>query len=368
MDIQNNRFGVKQFMSMIDRGTVRSDYPIQRAGGQWKPLQKSYLIHSLAQSYPIPPLYFLGDKETIEVVKKGKTVEELVTVRSVLDGKQRLTNLYEFIKNEYKLDPATPDVKIDGMEYEMEGKFFEELDEEVQDAILSAGLLCYTIDANTASDEEIEDLFFRMNNGSPLTIQQKAKAHMGVEWATRIQELGNHVLVTELSAFSKTQIVSEGHLTAIIQTMMMMDDSFHYKNVSQKVISEYTETFKEDTERKLLLCEKVKDAMDYLVDVFSSKEKLLLKKVHFPMTLVTALRAKELEIEPEDFRDWVLAFKEAFKPSKKKDGTENTITIIPTNYKDFTGKGTTDRDKAEGRMKEMVRHFEEYAKVHKLIS
>ncbi|MFU2203105.1 aspartyl-phosphate phosphatase Spo0E family protein [Bacillus subtilis] len=64
----------------------------------------------------------------------------------------------------------------------------------------------------------------------------------------------------------------------------------------------------------------------------------------------------------------IKSYKEAFKPSKKKDGTENTITIIPTNYKDFTGKGTTDRDKAEGRMKEMVRHFEEYAKVHKLIS
>ncbi|MEC0709726.1 DUF262 domain-containing protein [Bacillus haynesii] len=367
MDIGNNGFGVKQFMSMIARGTVRFDYPIQRSGGQWKLLQKSFLIHSAAQGYPIPPLYFVGDKETIDVQKKGQVVQELVTVRYVLDGKQRLTNLSEFIKNEYKLDPDTPEVKIDGMEYKLGGKFFDELDEEVQDAILSRTLTCYTIDAKTASDEEIEDLFYRMNNGAALTTQQKAKALMGVKWAERIKELGDHILVTELSAFSKTQMISEAYLTAVIQTMMMLDDSFQYKDATQKEISRYTQTFKEDTENKLMLCEKVKEAMDYLVEVFSKKEKLLLKKVHFPMTLITALRAKELGIEPEAFSDWTIAFKEAFKPSKKKDGVENTITILPTNYEEYTGKGTTDLFKVQGRMKEMIRHFEEYAKVHKLI-
>ncbi|MFA1782369.1 DUF262 domain-containing protein [Bacillus velezensis] len=368
MEIQNNSFGVKQYITMYNKGTLRDDYPIQRAGGQWKLLQKSYLAHTFAQSYPVPPLYFVGYKETIEVNKKGEMVEELVTVRYVLDGKQRLLNIIEFIENEYKLDPATPNVKIEGTEYEIAGKFFDELDQEIKDAILSTNITSYTIDGSTATDEEIEDLFFRMNNGKSLTIQQKAKAKMGIEWAERIQKLGEHTLVTELSAFSKTQYVSDAHLTAIIQTMMMLDGTFNYKNASQQVISDYTETFKGDKERKIKLCEQVKEVMDYLVDVFDKKESLLLRKVHFPMTLITANRAKELGVDPESFHDWVLSFKEAFKPSKKKGDVENTITILPTNYGAYTSRGTTDRDMVDGRMSEMLKHFDEYLKMHNLVS
>ncbi len=372
MDIQNQPFAVKSLNVMSGSGTLRFDYPIQRASGQWKLQQKSFLIHSLAVNYPIPPVYFLGSKEDFPVKKKsGEIVNELKTVRYVLDGKQRITVIREFLNDEFTLAEFTPEVILpseEGMtEYEIAGKKFSELDENVQTAILTRNLTGYTIDGETASEDDIADLFFRMNNGSALTTQQKAKALMGIEWAERIQDLGNHILVKELSAFSKTQYVSEGHLTAIIQTMMMLDGSFDYKNVSQKAISDYTMTFQNDKERKMLLVEKIHTAMDYLVEVFSDTEKLLLKKVHFPMTLITALRAKELEVQPEDFRDWVFAFKEAFKPSKKKGEEQSTVTILPTDYARFTGKGTTDRIKADGRMNEMLKHFEEYAKMHNLL-
>ncbi|MGG1021115.1 DUF262 domain-containing protein [Bacillus paralicheniformis] len=357
MEIQNNGFGVKQFMSMIGRGTVRFDYPIQRAGGQWKLLQKSFLIHSLAQGYPIPPIYFLGDKEMLEVEKKGKLVEELVMVRNVLDGKQRLTNISEFINNEYKLDSATPDVKIDGMEYEIGGKFFEELDEEIKDAILSRTLTCYTIDANTATDEEIEDLFFRMNNGSSLTTQQKTKALVGTKWAEILNELGEHPLIHNLSAFSKAQIKTDAHLTALMQTMMMIDGKFNYKNVSQATISDYGLTFKEDTEYKKQLVEKVKEAMDFLLEVLDKKEKVLLKKVHFPMTLITALEAKKMNIDGESFFEWMTYFKKAID---QKDQMEIEEFEVPTNYLEYCLKGTTDKNKADGRMNEMIRHMKAY--------
>ncbi|MGG0878024.1 DUF262 domain-containing protein [Bacillus inaquosorum] len=371
MDIQNNAFTVKQFISMIGRDTVRFDYPIQRSAGQWKVLQQSLLINSLARSYPIPPLYFVGYKEdqsSNENAEKSKKSVAARIIRSVIDGMQRLTSIMGYINREYKLDAMTPEAVIDGIEYQLAGKYFDELDEEVQDMILSRSLLTYTIDRETATDEEIEDLFYRLNNGSELSTQQKAKALMGTKWATKMKKLADHVLVRELSAFSKNQIIKEGHLTAITQTMMMLDESYEYKNVQQGEISSYMSTFREDESQKEKLYNKVKEAMDFLVEVFSQKEKLLLKKVHFPMTLITALRAKELGVEPEVFHDWAMSFKEAFKPSKKRDGTENTITILPTDYKKFTDKGTTDRDKADGRMNEMIRHFNEYLKMHNLPS
>lgn len=354
MEIKNVAWNVKQLCRMSDRGTLKFDYPIQRSGGQWKPLQQAYLIHSLAQNYPIPPVYLLGLKENIEVQKKDEIVKENVTVRYILDGKQRITTIRDYVNDQYKLHNDTPDVKIDGDEHEIAGLLFSELPEDVQDMILSRTLLTYTIDGEEATDEEIEDLFFRMNNGSALTTQQKAKALMGVEWATRMTEIGQHVLVQELSSFSKTQLKADGHITAITQTMMMIDPTFEYKNVSARTISDYSNTFKDDKENKEKLLNKVVNAMDYLTSVLDKKETLLLRKVHFPMILITAMEAIEKEVGVDDFFDWIIEFKTAFKPK----GDE--LVKVPTNYEDYTGTGSTDKFKADGRKDEMLRHFNAY--------
>lgn len=353
MEIKNVSWNVKQLVKMIDNETIRFDYPIQRAGGQWKLLQKSFLIHSLAQNYPIPPIYFLGEKQQVMVMKKGEEVPDIITIRHCLDGKQRLTNIYEFVKGEYALDEDTPEATIEGVEYELAGKKYDELDEDVQDMILSRSLLTYTLDAELVSDEEIEDLFYRMNNGASLTVQQKAKALMGVEWATIVNELGEHSLIHNLASFSKTQIRTEGHITALMQTMMMLDGTYDYKNVSQSTISKYAQTFKDDAEYKKELVEKVKEAMDYLLNILDKKETVLLKKVHFPMTLMTALRAKELGVDEEEFYEWLMYFKKAIK------SPDESVEHLTT-YLEYTGSGTTDKHKADGRMNEMKRHMEDY--------
>lgn len=356
MEIKNVSWSVKQLVTMSNKGTLLFDYPIQRSGGQWKPLQQAYLIHSLAQNYPIPPVYFLGEKREVTVMKKDEAVKEIMVVRYILDGKQRITSAKDFVEDQYALHKDTPEVVIEGETFELAGKRFSELDEEVQDMILSRNILTYTLDGEMVTDEEIEDLFFRMNNGSALTIQQKSKALMGVAWATKLKELGEHRLITELAAFSATQLKSDGHLTAILQAMMMIDPNYEdYKNVSQKVIAEYASTFKEDTEHKQELLSKVEKAMDYLLGVFDKKEKLLLKKVHFPMTLLTAMKAIEDDIDQEAFYGWAEAFKEAFKPK-----TGESITDVPTDYALYTGTGSTDKVKAVGRVEEMKRHMEHY--------
>ncbi|MGE8001378.1 hypothetical protein ACQKOF_22565 [Lysinibacillus sp. NPDC093190] len=95
---------------------------------------------------------------------------------------------------------------IEGETYEIAGKYYSELDEEVQQMIVSRSILTYTVDMKTTTEEEIEELYYRLNDGCPLTVQQKAKALMGVEWSARFNELGNHRLIHEKAAFSETQL------------------------------------------------------------------------------------------------------------------------------------------------------------------
>lgn len=352
LEIQNNSWSIKQLNSMTtDKGTVRFDYPIQRAGGQWKSLQKSYLIHTAGNSYPIPPVYAVSYLETLEGTEKP------VPIRYILDGKQRLTTFFSFIQDGWALDEMTPEITIQHETFDVAGKLFSELDESVQDMILSRNINVYTIDGKNATEEEIEDLFFRMNNGTALTQQQKSKAKMGIGWAKKFDELASHALITDFAAFSKTQISGEKHITAIQQAMMMMDESYEYKNVSEKVIAEYGTTFKDDKDNKEFLFERVKDGIEYLFKAVEEKEKVLLKKVHFPMMVISAIEAIDKHMTVYEFRQWMTRFKAEF--AKKEEEPVNHVSLS-TNYVEYTGKGTTDRFKAEGRVKEMLRHLNAY--------
>lgn len=85
--------GVKNLKTQYEKGTLKFDNPVQRAGGQWNIMQKSMLIHSMLASYPIPSVYLLKENTDDGVVY------------DVLDAKQRLTSVFEFIDGEYPLHP-----------------------------------------------------------------------------------------------------------------------------------------------------------------------------------------------------------------------------------------------------------------------
>ena len=82
---------------MIDnpnKDTLNFNHPIQRKGGVWSIDAASSLIHSILMNslYPIPSLYCLK-----EMNEKGKYTY------SILDGKQRLTNIFSFIDSNFAL-------------------------------------------------------------------------------------------------------------------------------------------------------------------------------------------------------------------------------------------------------------------------
>lgn len=324
-------WSVKQFKKMFEKGSISFDYPIQRPSGQWDLLQKSLLIHTLSYDFPVPALYTIVEEK----------------VYKVLDGKQRLTNTIDYLNDGFKLHPETPDTVIDDETHEIAGKLFSELHEDVQDQILSFNLLVYKMDDIT--DDEIEELFFRLNNGKALTKMQKGKALMGTAWAEMIKNLVNHPLMKN-THFTVSQIKNGDNEVAIFQTLMLMDQSYEWKDISSNSIFEYIKTFKADEENKLDLVGRLNDVMDYLNDVIETKEKVLLKKTNFPMLLLTAEQAVKKDIHIHQFYDWMEEFKLALR--EKGD--------IQTTYKEFEGQGNVKREKTLGRLKEMERCFDEH--------
>ncbi len=334
MQKQSISWSVKQLKRMFEKSTISFEHPIQRKSGQWKNLQKSELIHSLADDYPMPPIY---------AVKEGK-------VYFILDGKQRLTTLFEYIDGEFAINDSVDSVVIEEESFDISNKYFEELSEEVQDQILSYMILVYKMDV--ASDDEIEYLFLKLNQGTPLSKQQKAKAVLGVDWANMLNAIFEHAFIMDKAHFTEHQLRIAANETTIMQAMMLLDANHEFKTSSTVAVYNYTETFKNDKENKISLVKRIEEIMDYLNEAFKEKDKQLLKKVHLPMVLVTANHALDNGVSPAIFEEWVNEFKLAIRD----------LGLFETKYNEFTGQGSTKQHMVLGRVKEMIEHFDVYSK------
>lgn len=328
---------LKRFNKEITNNVVSFEYPIQRAGGQWDLLQKSLLIHSVACDYPIPPLYALAQMEIIG--------DKEAQIYYILDGKQRLTNLRSFILGDYRLDDNTPIFKIEGDEYNLAKHKFDELPDNVKDAILDFTLDIFKIEE--ATDEEIEDMFFRLNNGTPLSAQQKAKAKMGAESAIRLQELTNHSLMTENAVFTELQKRKADDEVALVQSMMLLDKNYTVGKFGTNEVFQYTTALRDGKDEVYTTLE---NAMNFLSDTLGTQaEKTLLKKLHMPFVLFASDQALQKGLSNHTFKFWIEDFKEKLMNKENGvmlDGKENENAWL---YKVGCGAGATKAEKVSDR-------------------
>jgi hypothetical protein len=341
-------WNMKKLGKLEVAGALRFDYPIQRKGGQWDALQQSLLIHSIAGDYPVPPI----------LVLKGELEEKEVDY--VLDGKQRTTTVLNFLvgvkdadgnypENAYRLHEETPEVYVEGTDepFEIAGKYFDELPEDVQNEIQSANFQIQRLEG--ATDEEIEELFFRWNNGTPLTKQQKARAKMGVANATTIDSLQKHPFLEETASFTALQRRRSDDEAVVLQTMMLMSGMEIESLVADKLLQYATDMRDADITE---VAKSAKDALDYVKSVNVTSP--LFKKLHLPTLLVVAKKASEDNVETDVFGAWIEDFNLSINHRTKDKA------LVQTDYKRFTGAGSVKKDKVLGRKSAMLKHFEEF--------
>ena len=138
----------------------------------WKHEQQSLFIESILLNFPLPPLY-------INKNVKGKYL--------VVDGRQRLTTLKDFLENKFALKglKAFPDLN---------GKFYKDLVEinpEYQTKIEDTKLLVYLIQPSVPL-EMVYDIFNRINTGGTQLERQEIRNCIYLGKATKLlQRLAN---------------------------------------------------------------------------------------------------------------------------------------------------------------------------------
>lgn len=343
---------VKNLKSMNDeKHTLDFSHPIQRQSGQWDGdrLKKSLLIHSIFANYPVPPIYCLKE-----------AISEKDYSYSILDGKQRLTTIFDFIDGRYPLDAETPSVTIDDTVYELGSKYFTDLDNECQQELLRFKFTIYGFE--DADDDLIEEIFFRLNNSTPLSKPQKAMPLCGVENAKFIKSILSDRFFSEICQFSALQRRKSDDMCTLLQAMMLLDnryEGYEFSSISADEIMRYASHIKKNYSEEQK--NRLYDIIDYLEKAFPEKDKML-KKINIPIVMLAADTAmgndydpikNSYRVGPMYFRHWfIVFFEECYEEYKqycssgsiKKEKTLKRIEIMEAFLIEYFELGDTDTD------------------------
>lgn len=237
------------------KGNISFSHKLQRPIGQWNTRMKSLLLHSLLVGFPVNPIY---------------TVEESGIIYT-LDGSQRTSTCISYINNEFALSKDTPNITITSNEngesiiktYEIAGKKFKKLDEEVQSTLLACSLEFCTLTEYT--DDEVKEMFKRQNTSKPVGAKLLRIVHESDEFSDAVYSLANHPFINKI--VTPTQRKNGTDRDLIIQTLMliMTGKENDFTSFRTKDIDNFVMNYADESISKI---DTLKESMDKFNDAF----------------------------------------------------------------------------------------------------
>jgi hypothetical protein len=162
IDVREDNQTIFEWARKLDRELIITDPDFQR-NVVWKLSQKSQFIESVLLNIPLPPIY-------VNQNAQGKYI--------LVDGLQRTTTLYEFIKGKFRLSGLIRLRKLNG-------HTFQSLDPSYQIKIEDRKLFVFVIKPS-ASLDAIYDIFYRINTGGTQLNRQEIRNCLYIGESTRL--------------------------------------------------------------------------------------------------------------------------------------------------------------------------------------
>jgi len=314
-DLQVKTRALSSLLKDIAKNKYDFNHPLQRQSGQWNKLSMSKLIDSAIRLYPIYPAL---------VVDNGDDTY------GVIDGKQRLTIFTSYANNEFALHKSLSPVDIDGAEYEIAGKKFDKLDEEVKERFKSREFQLYIM--TNATENDIREIFARINSSKGLTNTQKRTVVENEELAKVVFELKSHPVFTKLT--TPTQRKKDEDKDIVRQVLMLseMSNEYDFGSFRNEDINKFIERYNGNINYGKV--ETIKEAMTALDTAF---ETISVNKVTVPILLYGYYRIVKDKKGMQKWNDWVKNFIETYDTNEE--------------YKQYcNGSGTASSEMVKGRL------------------
>lgn len=324
----NISWSAKQYVKMMKNGKVTFDNVVQR-GYVWDDSRCSLLIHSILVGYPIPALY----------ARKGENGNY-----DMLDGKQRSYCIEKFLTDQFILADIPEFTDEDGKTYDLNGKKFSELTDDIQDLINSFMLTIYYFE--DMSDEQVAEMFYRLNNGKPLSAicmtRCKAKS------LDKIIELGKHALFTK--ACTSKALEKYTNEDIIIKSYAMLNNEKEELCLDTKVIRplmEEVELTTENISQLTKVFDRILNSYELIEDGKISKR--LLTRTHLISVVPVVWKSIQDKRTDKEFVYW---FESYFSGTKS--------ATIDRHYNDYCGSGINHHDSVIKRYDAVLNSYEDF--------
>jgi hypothetical protein len=181
------------FLGFRETGTLDLSPRFQRRD-IWKTPARAYFIDTLIRGYPVPPLY----------IRVGQSADKTRTVREVVDGQQRIRALLAYIDGDFALTKS--------LDKRWQGREFEELEEEHQDAIRNYPLICEVLQG--VSDAKVLEIFARLNTYS---VRLNAQELRNGTYFGFFKQTAYHLAHKHLEYWRNNRIVTEAGIARMLE-------------------------------------------------------------------------------------------------------------------------------------------------------
>ena len=166
---------IKKLVDLRKNDMAKPNHEYQR-GVVWNRDQQMKLIDSVLRGYQLPIIYLHYKKREVA----GLTQESY----DIIDGQQRIIALHDFVEGAYPLY-AVDDEKARFPKFLQDEpcpwgeKDFHGLSEELKQSLLNTKIPVAYIETKKDDDNEVRDLFVRLQSGFPLNAQEKRDSYPG---------------------------------------------------------------------------------------------------------------------------------------------------------------------------------------------
>lgn len=208
MKVSSKSLSAKTLNNRLKKDAIVLKHKLQRLEDQWSTQRKSLLIDSLLREYLVNPIYTIND----------------CGIQYVIDGVQRLSTIRDFFDDKFRLSKNLESVEINGNLYEIAGKKYSKLDDEVKDELDSAQIQIHEITEYTEKD--VREMFSRLNGGKALNATQQFTPLYSDELGDVIASIS--ALPFFEARLTPAQLKSSVDQSVVLETLMLCEASKDY--------------------------------------------------------------------------------------------------------------------------------------------
>ena len=316
-----------------DQGLINLSPDYQRNLGVWNEEKKALLVDSVLNGYDIPKFYL------------HKQDENSPHRWAVVDGKQRLTTLFEFIRGEFPLSKSFvysgPHLN-DGSQVPVRGQRWADLSEPIQTQFWEFALSITEIEADDSRD--VNQMFIRLNDGVKLNDAEYRQGFGGqVIWM--INQIEEHEFFTKKASFKNRRFEHKDVACRVLFIESTLATHSSLPTLNKTNLDNFTRNFHSlpDYEAELLV-KKVNGNLSWIANCFPDRSPELTKSS--AQVLYVFLRDLRSEYADDQLQRRVLQTLETMSKERTLQGKlpiEEQDPLV-AEYSWLNGQNTNDGD------------------------